>query len=174
MRIWKRRFRQNRASLPCIRRKDQTGMKVSSKVRHPRRDGPETIAGDRRRNRRYELQLEVRWKLLHRRRVLESGAGWTHDLSRRGILFEAGRMLPLGSHLEVVVSWPALLHGVKPMRLLAAGRVVRSDEVSTAIRMMQHEFRTAGSPDRVTSLAAARASTSLWNIHSSDDVMKLH
>jgi hypothetical protein len=146
---------------------------MSATARQPRSDGVEAIAGDRRGNRRYDLRLEIRWKLLHRRRVLDSGSGWTRDLSRHGVLFEAGRMLPLGSHLEVVVSWPALLHGIKPLKLLAIGRVVRSDDASTAIRMTQHEFRTAGTPDRVTALASARASASLWNVRGPADVMKL-
>jgi hypothetical protein len=103
-----------------------------------------TIGGDRRVERRYELELEIHWKLLHRRRVLDSGTGRTRDLSSHGVLFETGRALPLGSHIEASVCWPARLHGVAQLKLLAAGRVVRSEMGVTAIRMVQHEFRTAG------------------------------
>ena len=41
----------------------------------------DTIAGDRRRDKRYVLELDVRWKLIRRRRLLESGEGRTVDLS---------------------------------------------------------------------------------------------
>ena len=37
----------------------------------------DTIAGDRRRDKRYVLELDVRWKLIRRRRLLESGEGRT-------------------------------------------------------------------------------------------------
>src|ERR1035441_1289894 len=122
-------------------------MTGSAKVWNEPCGGPLSI-GDRRGDRRYGIQLDIRWKLLHRRRVLDSGIGRTRDLSSRGILFEVGRILPARSHLEVAISWPALLHGVSPLKLVAAGRVVRSDGTCTAIRMTQHEFRTAGPPRR--------------------------
>ena len=105
-----------------------------------------TIGGDRRSERRYELELEIHWKLLHRRRVLDSGTGRTRDLSTHGVLFETGPALPVGSHIEASVSWPARLHGVAALKLLATGRVVRSGMGVTAIRMEQHEFRAAGGP----------------------------
>jgi hypothetical protein len=107
-------------------------------------DALETIGGDRRAERRYDLELAVRWTVRYRRRALESGTGRTRDLSAHGMMIETGRALQPGSQIEVVVSWPALLHGVCPLSLVAAGRVVRSDGTCTAIRMTQHEFRTTG------------------------------
>ena len=68
-----------------------------------------TIAGDRRRDKRYELQLDVRWKLIRRRRLLESGEGRTLDVSSGGILFDAGRPLPAGLNVELSVTWPVML-----------------------------------------------------------------
>ena len=50
----------------------------------------DAIAGNRRQNRRYDLHLEVKWKLIRRRRVLETGAGQTLDISSGGIRFDAG------------------------------------------------------------------------------------
>ena len=109
------------------------------------------IGGDRRGERRYELDLEIQWKLLHRRRTLDSGTGRTLDLSSHGVLFETGRALPRGAHIEASVCWPARLHGLANLKLLAAGRVVRSEAGVTAIRMVQHEFRTAGgAPQRMS------------------------
>src|SRR5512143_1587303 len=62
---------------------------------------PQGINGDRRYDRRYGITLEVRWKLVRRRKVLESGVGTTVDLSSGGILFDAGRPLPVGLNVEL-------------------------------------------------------------------------
>jgi hypothetical protein len=105
----------------------------------------ETINGDRRCDRRYQIQLELRWKLIRRRKVLFSGEGRTVDLSSGGLLFDAGRPLPAGLNVEISAAWPVLLREQTPMQLSISGRIVRSHGNLTAIRMVQHEFRTAGS-----------------------------
>ena len=102
------------------------------------------ISGERRGDRRYALQLELKWKLVRRRRVLDTGTGHTLDLSSSGILLNAGRHLPQGLNLELSVSWPVLLHNVAPLQLSVSGRIVRSEGPLAAIHMVQHEFRTAG------------------------------
>jgi hypothetical protein len=107
---------------------------------------PESIAGDRRSDRRYPILLNLRWKLIHRKRVLDTGTGSTRDLSSGGILIESSRPLPKGFDVELAISWPVLLHNVAPMQLVVQGRVVRSERDRFAIRMSQHEFRTAGMP----------------------------
>ena len=76
----------------------------------------ESIHGDRRYDRRYEIALEVRWKLVRRRKVLDSGVGTTVDLSSGGIFFDAGRPLPVGLSVELSIAWPALLHNVAQMQ----------------------------------------------------------
>jgi hypothetical protein len=114
------------------------------------------IAGERRGDRRYAIHLELKWKLVRRRRVLDSGTGHTVDLSSSGILLDVGRYLPEGHNLDLSISWPVLLHDVAPLRLSVTGRIVRSDGGKTAIQMVQHEFRTAGiSADQRSALAAA-------------------
>src|SRR5581483_11621175 len=104
------------------------------------------IRGDRRDDRRYNLNLDLRWKLVRRRKVLESGNGRTLDLSSSGLFFEAGRPLPVGLNVELSIAWPALLHNIAPMQLVVSGRIVRTHGSRTAIVMVQHEFRTAGAP----------------------------
>lgn len=144
------------------------------KIRDECSDGLVSIGGERRGNRRYELQLDIRWKLLHRRRVLDSGIGRTRDISSHGILFETGRMLPAGSHLEIWVSWPALLHGVAPLKLTAAGVVIWSSGECTAIRMMRHEFRTVGIlTERAAMPTGANSSIPLWNVRGAAGSIKL-
>ena len=118
-------------------------------------DGTDKIAGDRRDDRRYLLQLEVKWKLIRRRRVLDTGVGTTIDLSSGGILFDAGRRLPEGLNVELSIAWPVLLHNLAPMQLVASGRIVRSNGRQVAIQTVQHEFRTVGVPNDHRDLLAA-------------------
>jgi hypothetical protein len=130
----------------------------------------EGIHGDRRYDRRYDIVLDLRWKLVRRRKVLEAGTGTTIDLSSGGILFEAGRQLPVGMNVELAIAWPALLHNVAPMQLVVSGRIVRTNGSRTAVHMVQHEFRTAGvaqehraapalRPELMTSSPAGRLET---------------
>jgi hypothetical protein len=89
------------------------------------------INGDRRHDRRYGINLDLRWKV---------------DLSSGGILFDPGRQLPVGLNVELAISWPVLLRNVAPMQLIVSGRIVRVSQNLTAVAMTQHEFRTAGVP----------------------------
>jgi hypothetical protein len=81
----------------------------------------DAISGERRQHRRYLLEMELRWKLIRRRRVLETGIGHTIDLSSGGILFNAGRPLPAGHNVELSISWPVLLNDAVPLQLAAKG-----------------------------------------------------
>jgi len=101
----------------------------------------DSISGDRRAARRYDLQLEVRWTLIRRRRAVDSGVGRTIDISSRGVLFEADRPLPLAWNVELSVFWPVLLGDVAPLQLAISGAIVRSQGQRVAIRMHRHEFR---------------------------------
>jgi hypothetical protein len=104
----------------------------------------EGIAGDRRSDRRYDLNLELRWKLIRRRRILETGTGQTIDFSSGGVLFDTGRVMPVGLNVELAIAWPVLLHNTAQLQLVVSGKIVRSVGSRTAIQMMQHEFRTVG------------------------------
>src|ERR1700759_2366980 len=104
----------------------------------------ESINGDRRSDRRDGIHLDLRWKLIRRRRVLDSGVGHTIDLSSGGILFDPGRPLPVGLNVELAIQWPVLLRNVAPLQLMVSGRIVRSGQNRIAIAMVQHEFRTSG------------------------------
>lgn len=125
--------------------------------------GFNSIGGERREDRRYYIQLEVRWKLIRRRRVVDSGVGTTVDLSSGGIRFAAGADLPEGLNVELSIAWPLLLHNVTPLKLVVAGRIIRSGSGWAAIRTVQHEFRTVGIPaeHRAPVAPAFRASTFL-------------
>jgi hypothetical protein len=104
----------------------------------------DNINGDRRQDRRYRIHLDLKWKLIRRRRVLENGTGSTVDLSSGGILFDPGRQLPVGLNVELAISWPVLLRNETPMQLIVSGRIVRAGQNRIAVAMSQHEFRTSG------------------------------
>lgn len=108
--------------------------------------GKDKIAGERRENRRYGLKLGLRWKVIRRRRLADSGEGFTLDLSRGGVRFYAGRDLPPGAKVVLSITWPVLLHDVAPMLLAIDGKVIRSADGWVVIRSLQHEFRTQGVP----------------------------
>ena len=98
---------------------------------------------ERRADRRYEVMLETRWKLIRRRRVLSAGKGKTIDLSSSGILFETQQVLPLGGEVELSIAWPALRDGNVALEFLVSGRVVRSNDHQAGIRLTWHALQRA-------------------------------
>ncbi len=106
----------------------------------------ETINGNRRGDTRYGLRLDVQWRLIRRRRLLDEGVGKTLDISAGGILFDCGRALPVGFKIDLRIKWPVLLNHVTPLQLVVSGRIVRTDGSRAAIRMSKHEFRTTAVP----------------------------
>jgi hypothetical protein len=123
-------------------------------------EGDEAIAVDRRINRRYNLKLDLRWKLIRRKKVVEQGTGVTLDISSGGVLFEPGRHLAHGHTTELSISWPALLNGASPLQLVVFGPVVRADGGRAAIRITQHEFKTLSLKTSLAKAAAAATGSS--------------
>ena len=71
------------------------------------------------------MQLELRWRLISRKRTTETCVGRTIDVSRGGVLFKNGRQPPVGVNAKVAIDWPARLDNGEPMQLIVLGRVVR-------------------------------------------------
>ena len=99
---------------------------------------------EQRAHQRYPLRLEVAYKLSERGRMLGSGSGQTLNISSGGALFSTDQPVPSGVSIEVVVSWPFLLEGICPLKLVIRGHVVRCQGTNVAISATHHEFRTAG------------------------------
>jgi hypothetical protein len=99
---------------------------------------------DRRSADRFPIEREVRYKVLSRKSSTEgeSGTGMTVNMSSNGVLFTTDRYLLPGRRLEVSISWPAQLNSKIALKLVARGRVVRSEEGRAAIEIHQYEFRT--------------------------------
>jgi len=102
------------------------------------------ISEDRRCKRRYPIELPVQYKIMKNYLVVGTGTGTSLDLSSGGIAFSTGTPLKIGSYLELSISWPVLLNQSCPLKLVASGRVVRSDHQRTAISLDRYEFRTTG------------------------------
>ena len=98
---------------------------------------------ERRSRQRFPLTLAVEYRLLGKGE--RCGSGQTRNISSGGVLFEAMGSSPASGTIELMLSWPFLLEGVCPLRLVMKGRIVRSDLRGVAIQSSYHEFRTAGS-----------------------------
>src|SRR5438552_18804661 len=97
------------------------------------------ISQDRRAKRRYPLELPVQYKIMKNYLVTGTGSGNSLDLSSGGIAFTSSEPLKVGCYLELAVSWPVLLNQSCPLKLVASGRVVRSDYNRTAISLDRYE-----------------------------------
>lgn len=103
----------------------------------PRNDNVE-----RRRSSRFPIEREVRYKTLSQRAEMLQGVGKTLNISSSGVLFTADHDLPVGTRLEVSISWPAQLNEKCLLNLVARGRVTRQESGSLALQIQQYEFRT--------------------------------
>ena len=65
----------------------------------------------------------------------------TLDIARGGVLLKTDTILRIGQKIEVLIDWPVLLHQRCPIRLVAFGKVIRSDGVGTAVGITRYEFR---------------------------------
>src|ERR1700746_2424451 len=83
---------------------------------------------DRRGAERFPIQREFRYKIVSRKDIEEIGFGKTINMSSNGVLFTTDRHLLPGKRLEVSISWPAQLNSRIALKLVARGRVVRSEE----------------------------------------------
>jgi hypothetical protein len=105
--------------------------------------GVELIHGDRRANRRYGFELPLRfWCQIGEAEC--TGSGRTVDLSRKGIRFVSDNPPPNATNVELRIQWPFLLQEVCPLELRVWGRVLRSDDQGTVVRMGRYEFHTCG------------------------------
>src|SRR5690348_4820484 len=100
---------------------------------------------DRRTKRRFQIDQEVRYKMLYGQRIAETGVGRTVNISSGGLWFTTENTLTAGMPVELSMSWPVLLHDSCPMKLMIYGCVVRSSDKGAAVAIERYEFRTSGS-----------------------------
>ena len=111
-----------------------------------RMDTPDAGNPERRRSSRFPIEREVRYKTLNQRTEILAGNGKTLNISSSGVLFTSDHDLPVGTRLEVSISWPAQLNEKCLLNLVARGRVTRHTKGQLALQIQQYEFRTQSRP----------------------------
>jgi PilZ domain len=95
---------------------------------------------DRRANRRYEINLPIRF-----RGTTSATGRWTYGMSRDmssiGLCIVSPKRLPAGAHVELIIDWPYQSRGAGRIDLEATGFVVRSEDDRLAVRLTSHQFR---------------------------------
>ena len=100
---------------------------------------------ERRKANRFPVHQGLQYRVLNNRADNSAGAGLTHDMSSNGIRFSTENRIQVGSMVELSVNWPARLDGTCRLKVVAVGRVVRSEAHWAAASIQRHEFRTMGS-----------------------------
>jgi len=113
---------------------------------------------ERRTNGRFPLREEASYRIILSKSLPVSGVGETLNMGSGGILFTTRERLPVGRTVEVAVNWPAKLGGTCPLKFVAVGRVVRSEDTHAAVRIQRYEFRTRGVRAEASHPAPAQAS----------------
>ncbi len=108
-----------------------------------KRESPEVLNTERRRSSRFPIEREVRYKTLNQRTEVLAGNGRTLNISSSGVLFTSDHDLPIGTRLELSISWPAQLNDRCLLNLVARGRVTRHNKGQLALQIQQYEFRTS-------------------------------
>ena len=110
---------------------------------------------ERRFKRRFQIDQEVKYKMLYGQRIAETGVGRTMNVSSGGVWFSTENMLTSGMPVELSMTWPVLLNESCPMKLMIYGCVVRSNERGAAVAIERYAFRTQGSRNFQTAAAAS-------------------
>jgi hypothetical protein len=118
----------------------------------------EIIHGDRRIDRRYQYEMELRFTYSQGSAV-QFGSGHTVDLSRGAVRFVADNPPPDGVDVELRIAWPYLLQNVCPLELVVRGTTVTTGERGTILTMSNYEFRTCGERSFDQALAGAGGSS---------------
>ena len=100
------------------------------------------LAVERRKKFRFSMNRDLRYKVLEGNTIVGFGMGTTLDMGSGGVAFLIEHQLPVGSFIELSISWPVLLEDSCPMRLIVFGRVVRSSGRHTACTVDKYEYRT--------------------------------
>src|SRR5262245_35348184 len=95
------------------------------------------VSGERRANPRFEMQLPLKYRVLHGR---WSGSGWTRNMSSSGIAFQVTDDLKPGVRVELIIDWPMTAQGQDPREVVVRGRVGRVEGGLAAVRVTQWRF----------------------------------
>jgi hypothetical protein len=101
---------------------------------------------NRRSKQRFDMELDLTYRTLNRRREVAQGSGTTRNMSSGGLLFRpTDHPLLEGNEVEVTIHWPALLNNASRLNLVLRGTVIRCDAMGCAVEIEHYEFRTRAS-----------------------------
>lgn len=106
------------------------------------RDYYEKRPPERRSSGRMAIEQDVHYRILNKKDGDVEAHGKTLNMSSSGVLFTTEHMMLPGRRVELSIDWPAQLDNKCPLKLVARGRVVRFEQGTAAIEILQHEFRT--------------------------------
>jgi PilZ domain len=95
--------------------------------------GPRLAQPERRRSSRYPLTAQAECILPGNRMQAR-----VQNLSSGGVFLKTEANLRVGQSIQVLIDWPVLQC---PLRLVILGKVLRSDESGSAVKLVQYEFR---------------------------------
>ena len=121
---------------------------TESRMFYGRSEAAEAAAAERRRSSRFPIERELRYKTLNQRSEILAGSGKTLNISSSGVLFTSDHEMPVGTRLEVSISWPAQLNDRCLLNLVARGRITRHIKGQLALQIQQYEFRTQSRPEK--------------------------
>ena len=90
---------------------------------------------ERRQHHRYPINAPTEYILAGNR-----AQATTLNMSSGGVLLKTDERLPLGSPIRVLIDWPVLLDERCPLRLVIAGKILRSDARVTAVGIIRYDF----------------------------------
>lgn len=97
---------------------------------------PKFVPYERRRHQRFPITVPAQFIVAANR-----GQAMTADISSGGVRLQTELTLPVGRQIQVSIDWPALLDQRCPLRLVIAGRILRSGAEGTAIGIIRYDFR---------------------------------
>ena len=99
---------------------------------------------NRRKTSRFPIVREIRYRVSTRENLFETGVGSTVNISSSGVMFSTDKPLLPGRRVEVAISWPAELNRSTALKLVARGRIVRTEDGHAAAELQNFEFKTMG------------------------------
>ena len=99
------------------------------------------LSTDRRRARRYPLELSLEYKAHSGSRGLWIGHGKTCNISNEGVLFTAASALPFASTVELSIRWPARDGDTEPLVLQVTGAVLGSYDRGVVVLIGRARFQ---------------------------------
>ena len=94
-------------------------------------------------DRRYPIEANVEYKVI-RGYDVKVCRGKTVTISSSKIVFQPEYPIAVGLTIEAYVDWPARLDNVIALRLHVHGETIQTENGHAAVRILRHDFRTAG------------------------------